>query len=635
MAFFTKYFTSIQDAIIDGEVNTYAELPPANEHYGEIWLVIENTDILSPFRTNAGLYSSNGTTWVKIPISIDASNKVDKINITPFEKGSASKTLSINVNDQGQILSATEYNLNTSNIVEGSNLYYTDERVDDEVALLIQNNSGITWSYDDGAGTLTPTITHNSLPDLQGGNTTERYHLTAAQHTGLTGLTANRAIASDGSGNLTSSSVTATELGYLFGVTSAIQTQLDGKQPLDADLTAIAALANTDGNFIVGNGSTWVVESGNTARTSLGLGTGDSPTFSNLTLSNSSLSNPFINAVTGAAISGNVTAFKMNATAGAGTNNDELRSIFQLASTDLAYIGTRYGSLGFPYGELVLGVSNSASLVEKIAITNSGVGFGTLTNTPEAVVHIAGGGLTDLIVGNTGSSQQLMMGTASGYSSIQAILQDTGVNTLKLNKDGGDVEVGAKFGAGITSPQTQIESGGYFRITGNANAPGTGAGLQAYYNSGASEGFLQSYSRDSLSFQKLSIDSSILNINTTSGGNIVTGSNILVGNAAAPTGTAIATMMMADNGGDPTPATNTAGFFAKDVAGNTEGFGVDEAGNITQLTPHDPLTGKWYYHSVNTKTGREVTVDMEGFLKDYDARFGTSFFEENMPLYHY
>jgi len=44
-------------------------------------------------------------------------------------------------------------------------------------------------------------------------------------------------------------------------------------QAYDADLTAIAGLANTDGNFIVGNGSTWVAESGATARTSLGLGT--------------------------------------------------------------------------------------------------------------------------------------------------------------------------------------------------------------------------------------------------------------------------------------------------------------------------------------------------------------------------
>lgn len=45
-------------------------------------------------------------------------------------------------------------------------------------------------------------------------------------------------------------------------------------QPLDADLTAIAALAKTDGNIIVGDGSTWVAESGETARASLGLAIG-------------------------------------------------------------------------------------------------------------------------------------------------------------------------------------------------------------------------------------------------------------------------------------------------------------------------------------------------------------------------
>jgi hypothetical protein len=38
---------------------------------------------------------------------------------------------------------------------------------------------------------------------------------------------------------------TITELNYTDGVTSAIQTQLDAKQPLDSDLTAIAALTTT------------------------------------------------------------------------------------------------------------------------------------------------------------------------------------------------------------------------------------------------------------------------------------------------------------------------------------------------------------------------------------------------------
>ena len=44
-------------------------------------------------------------------------------------------------------------------------------------------------------------------------------------------------------------------------------------QAWDTQLDDIAALAVTDGNFIVGNGTNWVAESGATARTSLGLGT--------------------------------------------------------------------------------------------------------------------------------------------------------------------------------------------------------------------------------------------------------------------------------------------------------------------------------------------------------------------------
>jgi len=61
------------------------------------------------------------------------------------------------------------------------------------------------------------------------------------------------------------------ELNYVNGVTSSLQSQIDGKQPLDADLTAIAGLANTDSNFIVGNGSAWIAESGSVARASLGV----------------------------------------------------------------------------------------------------------------------------------------------------------------------------------------------------------------------------------------------------------------------------------------------------------------------------------------------------------------------------
>jgi len=76
------------------------------------------------------------------------------------------------------------------------------------------------------------TVDHNELAGLQGGQANEYYHLTAAEHT----------------------------LG-----------------------AAMMALTPTDSNFIVGDGSTWVAESGATARTSLGLGTADNVEFAGIT----------------------------------------------------------------------------------------------------------------------------------------------------------------------------------------------------------------------------------------------------------------------------------------------------------------------------------------------------------------
>lgn len=76
------------------------------------------------------------------------------------------------------------------------------------------------------------------------------------------------------SGAVTLSNATITT-GDLTGISNFAGTSIGSDlQAWDADLDTLAGLAKTDSNFIVGNGSAWVAESGDTVRTSLGLAIG-------------------------------------------------------------------------------------------------------------------------------------------------------------------------------------------------------------------------------------------------------------------------------------------------------------------------------------------------------------------------
>lgn len=80
---------------------------------------------------------------------------------------------------------------------------------------------------------------------LTGSDTLTRYNGSAWEtFGGAPTLTANRAVATNGSGALTASTVTATELGYLSGVTSSIQTQINAAGGLQL-ITAQSFSAST------------------------------------------------------------------------------------------------------------------------------------------------------------------------------------------------------------------------------------------------------------------------------------------------------------------------------------------------------------------------------------------------------
>ena len=79
----------------------------------------------------------------------------------------------------------------------------------------------------------------------------------AIAYSKLAALTVSRALVSDGSGFVSAATTTATEIGYVNGVTSAIQTQLDAKQ-LRSTLTAkgdlyVATASNTVARQAVGS----------------------------------------------------------------------------------------------------------------------------------------------------------------------------------------------------------------------------------------------------------------------------------------------------------------------------------------------------------------------------------------------
>jgi len=87
----------------------------------------------------------------------------------------------------------------------------------------------------------------------------------------LSGLSANKALVSNGTSGIISSSVSDTELEYLSGANSSLQTQIGLKQAYNARLADISTLAITADNFIVGNGANFVLKTPAQARTSIGL----------------------------------------------------------------------------------------------------------------------------------------------------------------------------------------------------------------------------------------------------------------------------------------------------------------------------------------------------------------------------
>ncbi len=107
--------------------------------------------------------------------------------------------------------------------------------------------------------------------------------------------------------------------------------------------------------------------------------------------------------------------------------------------------------------------------------------------------------------------------------------------------------------------------------------------------------------------------------------------NVGIGTSALPSGGGTPVLALAVSSGDPTGiGANTAGIFVKDVSSSGELHAFDEAGNVSLLSPHDPVTNEWVFESRNLYSGKTIRVDIEKLAKAVEALTGQTFVTEGM-----
>lgn len=189
---------------------------------GASGFTINGTEVKGPATaTDNAVTRYDGTTGKLVQdslVSIDDSGNLTATNFSGSSSGT--NTGDVTVTDSSTVdFTLVGQNLTADVIQAGLNL----------------NNLSGTLSIAKGGTNSTTALNNNRVMKSSGGSIVE-----------AAAITANKALASDANGIPVATATTDTELGYVSGVTSAIQTQINGKQPLDSTLTALAAY-NTNG----------------------------------------------------------------------------------------------------------------------------------------------------------------------------------------------------------------------------------------------------------------------------------------------------------------------------------------------------------------------------------------------------
>jgi uncharacterized protein YbcV (DUF1398 family) len=253
-------------------------------------------------------------------------------------------------------------------------------------------------------------FTNLNSDKIQSGNTVAALTITSATINGgaITGIT-DLAIADGGTG--ASDAATArTNLGLAIGT---------NVQAYDADLTAIAALAPTADNFIVGNGTAWTLETPAQTRTSLGLGT--AALVADSTLVHTS-GNETIGGTKTFSVDASISGLTVGKGAGSATN--------ATAFGNGAMAGTsNYGSDNTAVGYQTLNVNvggakntaiGSGALKANTTDLNTALGYNSLTANTTGTNNVALG--VQSLQANTTASNNTAVGFQAGYSTTVGTL---------------------------------------------------------------------------------------------------------------------------------------------------------------------------------------------------------------------
>lgn len=285
------------------------------------------------------------------------------------------------------------------------------------------------------------------------------------------GTTSGDIVTIDGTQTLTNKSIDAAQLSGTVA-----------NARLDQQLQDVAGLAVNDGNFIVGDGSNFVAESGATARTSLGLGTSNNVTFAQVTGSTALFSgtvsaNAFagdgsaLTGVTGdfptvhkVGLSHDATKFSVNDGSAKFISGSQIKQYIN-AGVDGDVTIAADGTAAIGTGVVVnadINASAGIALSKLQNVTSGQIIVGNASNVPTAVATSG-----DVTISNTGAMtigtgvvENAMLAGSIAASKLAGSIGDSKLSTIssanKVSLSALDIDGGTDIGAALVDADLLI-----------------------------------------------------------------------------------------------------------------------------------------------------------------------------------